>query len=417
MDWIASNCGNETQIFELNEDCRFAFERLNATTLLAVAQINEYFRGLAANFFKRKYDDKVVEIRSQYDDQKRDIAEYRENLIIERLDVIEKLFKSFGEVISRATLNTGNTFQDKFIERVVKIVSHNSEGLNIFKLYCIDRLLLEYVDEPFRNVEHLILTNRFQNLRSKTLKLNDIFPNLRKLHLKEAHIKNALSLIVPFKHLEQLDVQFGLNYDIPAVGDLIEKNPQLRKLGMNACSIEFLEFLSVNAPNLDYLTFGLTKPTPSELNTVIHFKSVKHLSLGTDYNAFPKNVTFDQLEELQLTGTGSATNLWMNFIKKHVKLNKVEVEWFVLNSQLESLIGNVPNVIEAHFGINTDVQNETIVAFLEGNDQLKRLELNYRESAKEASKKFDDLKKIIDNTKWKLTLDFRTCIIERKNYY
>lgn len=414
---------NKTKLTDLDEDSLLLiFERLDLSSLLAISQLNDLFRAIAADVYRRKFDHKILRLTEQFITPKLGIyVNDRSNTIeIEEYDVILELFKSFGTVISNVEIQTSQNNREinKHIKSIVKHISENSAGLKEFSLSCHDAYPLEIVNLPFTNVEHLSLNGHHKKLGSKTLHFNDMFPKLRRLNLERARIIHRESIAVPFKYLEHLQLNLMNYYDNSEeyIEQLIKMNLQIRSLSIFQISLKFLQFLSINSPNLEYLEFTSSKSVQHlEFAGEINFKSVKYLEVRSSCREFPRNVTFEQLQKLDLLDMdfNDLPYDWIKFIGKNIHLKRVNVPyWTISDAQLKSLTENVPNLVDASFALRPEVETETIVAFLKENKNLKRLELTYPIDADTIEEEIKKIKSQIEN-EWILTETNGSFSIER----
>lgn len=428
---IGYDNSNKTKITDLNVDCLLMiFDCLDVSNLLAIAETNEPFRLLATDVYKRKYSQKSVDITQH--SYKEDIIEYSDSFNIEKFDQISKLFQFFGHLITkveihgiRTEIKTGlRHIFDRTIEHgikdILKLVNNRTVDLKELILSGREHDPFKYVDKPFSNVETLSLFEiKYNTLSGEHLKFNELFPNVRRLNVNTVYVNEINSLIVPFKQLEHLSIN---SYEIIAIGELIKKNSQIRNFTFCHGSIDLMRILCNDLPNLEYLEINFVFPINLMYNgNLIKFETVKHLKINSKLEAehtvdFPKNIFFEQLEvlDLQLRVGAHFPDEWIEFIGRNVHLKKLKLDvWYMFDEHFTSLIGNLPNLVEAFFVLDKRVTAETIITFLDANEILKKLELL------SISKNIFQKLKIQIEHEWKLTEEkqegeYKHILIERK---
>lgn len=196
------------------------------------------------------------------------------------------------------------------------------------------------------------------------------------------------------------------------IKNMIEKNPQLQSLSLYYTTLNFLQFLSQHLHNLEYLELPYII-THSSYEGNINFNSVKRLKVGATSDYFAQNATFEQLQELELDSAPDVSSVWIEFIERITNLTKSNiVEGEICNEELAMLTERVPNLNDASFILAPDIEAETIVAFLQRNINLNRVNLICYPSEGLVEFKFNILQNAIEND-WKISKTMFGYLIER----
>lgn len=400
---------------DLNVDCQLLiFEHLDVTSLLALAQLNLYFHGLASNVFKRKYSCKIVELNTQMDESSListvDISEQFPNkLIIGKFDVISIFFEYFGHMVQAVDILKYKIWDEqKNLKEIVKIVNNNSNSLKVLKLENTVEDILNSVAQPFRSIKRLDLSGVFDKLGSESMDLNEMFPNIQEIYLSTRHVADDENMAVKLPNLKHL--RLGFDPPVSSIEKLIKQNPQIERLTISGISINALFCFNQNLPNLTHLIVHYI--TLYDKN--IHFRNVKHLKINTLEYKFALHATFTHLKKLELdVSTRHVPDEWINFIKKYDNLKELHVLQEELSDrEFKFITEKLKKLIEASFHILPDVEENTIITFLERNKQLKKLNLLYLES-EQMIEMFNALKANIGND-WNLSINKKYCLLERK---
>lgn len=179
------------------------------------------------------------------------------------------------------------------------------------------------------------------------------------------------------------------------------------------CTLDFLQFISVHLPNLEYLDLPFIFER-SLYKGHIHFNSVKHLKIRAIGEHFAQRATFKQLQELELDSNVDVSSAWIEFIGRSNNLTKLNIaEGAIFDAELAMLTEKVPNLIEASFIVGPGVKYETIVAFLQRNIKLKRVDLICYPNQGFLEPKFNAFKNSIERD-WNISAKLFGYLIERK---
>lgn len=368
---------NETKLTDLNVDCLLLiFDQLDFYTLLSLAEVNKPFSVLAADVYRRKYGNKMVEIRQAFSIDIKTIVEFENRIQIENFDLISTIFKHFGSVISNVKINYQEAKGSR-IKDILTLVNRNSESLKQIRLELDNGNGLDGIEKPFLSVERVSIAGEYERLGNEQMNLNEMFPEMRRLSLKHSMVHNQTSMALKFPHLEEFHVAFAHTKGSTEndIRKMIEQNPQIRSLSVHYSTLAFLEFISQHLPNLEHLElpYILTQYSPGNH---MHFRHVKQLKIQTISEHFAVRATFEQLEKLELDSSLDVSSIWIEFIGRSnnlTKLNIIDAE--ISNRELAMLTNRVPNLIEISFTLGAGVEAETIETFLQRNIKLRNADL------------------------------------------
>lgn len=368
---------NTIKLTNIDMDCQLLiFEELDLFGLLNMAKINQNFKFLASEVFRRKFGVKLFVFLPTWNvigDAEVGIETTR--VLITSADLAEKLLKMFGYLIPKISIVFGRT-DLKFDDRqIVKIINECcSESLVHLELDVCSTQMWEGVRKPFVNVQNLTFRNVLQNLQ--VINLNEIFPHIRRLELHNVNPFDGNTFDHRFFHLEHLSIGMAgeMKHFSKSVEQMIRKNPQIRSVSLES-SWQFLKVLSEYLPQLD--TLELLSEIQSNLSNEdqdLRFDSVRKVHMKcTSWNV--PTITFGSMQEFILEIRPELTESWIAYIKQHQHLRKIRLIEPVLNGQIIKLSEGLSNLIEASFNCGSDVTAETIINFIEKNSQMEKLRL------------------------------------------
>lgn len=167
--------------------------------------------------------------------------------------------------------------------------------------FLFDDYLLVAANHTFANVKSLSIIGGHQ---SDVLRLHEIFPNIEKLFLFRTNERPMESLQRQYPQLIELSF-YSLDYDNVNLQPLIQLNPQIRHLKLNAIpNIATLECIEQYLPNLETLNIQCNaRGCDRQYFERIHMSHVKHFIINLsqrDTKRIP--ITFERLESLQIDG-------------------------------------------------------------------------------------------------------------------
>lgn len=408
----ALSCSNNrTNFLELNDDCKLLIlEELDIASLIEMAEINQNIGSLSADVYRRKFSHKGIEIREPFwlDDS---ISENENGMIqLRDMDIITRVFRLFGQSIVKLKIQFWKNHLEQ-VRQTIALASQYCDSLIHFELKSFDEDVLKNVTKPFVKVETVSFDGQFSRLASDTLSLNEMFPNMRNLLLQRAHIDDKKSVILSFPHLRHLQLDFLELYAFTneQILNLTRLNPHIRSVNLQKVSMTFIKLLSESLPNLESLE--LVDITNWPFSEDIHFQSIDRLRIASGYSRFATSVTIDRLQEIVLDWC-SFPDGWMQFIQKHPTLTEISIFGDEMSdTDLSSLIGNVPNLVEAGFTVKQNFTPSTIIRFVKSSTNLKRLILSFHKVLDNST--FEKIEKGIKD-EWTVTNALRNYFFVKK---
>lgn len=397
---------------DLNLDCKLLIlEQMNFDSLLNMAALNPDYLDLANYIFKRKYHNKEFLIREPFRGPKLPAFESSQFDLIElrNLDLITKVFQTFGPMISKVKINYGKNATSE-VRTVIDLVNRHCAALTHFELFgsIIDKDLLNDVQTPFHRVDTVSLHGTFNKLASKSLYLNEIFPKIRSLSLDYVRFNNHSDLVLKFPHLEHLSITL----EVADLRPVIAVNPQIRNLSLHACSLPFLKYLSDHLVNLEALSLKWIALREVNFQTEILFNNIKSLKVVTFHPDLPSVLNAPKLEDLEMDWSALLRDNWMQFFRKHTNLTTLRISQNEIgDDDLAFLASNVNHLVEAAFLTKPEVTAPAIVQFVKSSSKLQKLEISYKEQF--PIEEYNALQKQIAN-EWKFTNGTLNWTIEKK---
>lgn len=365
------------------------FEEITLPDLLEKARLNEKSRLMAADVYKRKFSHKALHITANSNS-------INENeIVIEDLKVLSKMFKYFGHLITIVSIENNGTVNKNF-RKILKIINENCDGLKELKLSCIEPQtdsvlnlfsskvnIFEYIRKPFNNVESLRLDGSFFKLKNNKLAFNEMFPNLTKLELKYLQLDDENSLSVSFKYLNFLSLIVQNLNDEENIEELILMNPQITTLGALGVSMKLLHFTSIHLPNLKSLrNLSMRRTYTDYLNNVfysVHFENVEYLTVWAAYTELCREVTFGNLKSVWILPDNCKRSImhdiWIEFIKGNTDLGYIESNLILNNRQLKTIIEAFPKLNYALLLLGSTITPDIIYDAFKEAENVKTMKI------------------------------------------
>ncbi|XP_055315906.1 uncharacterized protein LOC129575828 [Sitodiplosis mosellana] len=410
----SSASAKQIQSFNTNETKLTDLEQLDFCELLNAANTNEEFSLAAADVFKRKFANKPILMKQSINVSNNEALVHDRYISISNHSIAVRVLEHFGSHILQ--LGIDNEFHENELKQLIGLIDQKCSNLTLLGIESRNWNILDDVQRRFNTVEAIAFKGKYNKLGSKTLNLNEMFPNVHNLTLGDIELKDVDDSVTNIPNLRYLQLIFANPNisDRDVFKNFIEKNPQIKELTLKNTNTSFVKFASEHLLNLDVLTLCPIKYV--DYTGEIHFKNVKKFSLiGLDGTDRFENITFDDLEEFHCDPHGFP--IWLDFIKPHRNLKKLEIVKgsSISDNDLILLSERATNLIEASIPCDSYVKVETLVRLLEESKHLKKLRLNDYGFPQSAGK-LDALKARIED-KWTITLNERSSYyeIERKN--
>lgn len=356
---------------ESKSDCESLISNsMDIPTLLQEAEKHPDCARLVDELCRQKFAEKYLRISRSFNDGSSDIKDWGKIVEINNATLAEELMQKYGQGISSVRISLGSE-SNGAAKKIITILNRSNKALKHLKLSSEEPDVFSDVNQPFDNVEYLLLNDKFAKVESKTLKFNEMFPKLKHLQLTGVALSEKGSLGVHFSNLVELGISPSSKRNIfdDDVKELIKMNPQVRKLDLSNIPIELVKFCSENFHDLDSIKL-LHVPKNSDQ---IRFEKVKRVQVDWALENFSHNMDFGQLEEFDINGDTPLIDEWVNFVARHTTLQKYRIQEWIHDKHLKMLIGKHPNLVEASFTLAADVKADTIIAFMQASSYLQKI--------------------------------------------
>lgn len=288
---VGQNRDNRTKLVNLHDDILYVmFQGMPIDSLLKMAQMNSRFRYIAKDVARRKYRLYQLEIIA---DSKKAFDEGEQlKLTIHDIPMAFNVLEYFGNSfrilkISNAGIELDDfanlsRFANKYCSKTLKTLSLDIQPSFEFNDYEYDEQLTEYFEIP--NNEHqqrfnldfsLSVLDYFtipfealeklhirQHSFNETMKLNQMFPQLKRFHFHVMIGADYSFFNCELPQLEYVDISVAMEYNENIkenVEGLIRKNPTIRSINLlfhASKDPNWLKFVSQHLPHLENLTLS-----------------------------------------------------------------------------------------------------------------------------------------------------------------
>lgn len=362
-------------------------EKLDLHELANIAETNRIFSRLAADVFRRKFSKKTIKIVSSSSiGSMMHIFNKNDNVEIQDYETVPKVLRYFGHLITSLKVEYYFVF-DSEIENINRIINlYCSDTLMDFDVHSGHEDFFDEMTKPFKAVKSVSVRGRYNSLGSKTLKLNELYPEMINLTLKNIKVFDSSWINLNFPHLKYLcvdvsqntDPRMAANYLSEAdVDRFIKNNQQIESVRLGSITQNLLKMVAKDLPNLINLELECYDEWNSNFeHRVIRFDNVKRFTMEGGSHSVPENIAFTQLEEFQTDGFPKECTRWIDLIENNKSLRKVHVyERYIKNSEFQRLAQAHSNLIEISLMCGKDVQDETIAMFIKKSKQLTKMHL------------------------------------------
>lgn len=389
------------------------FEQLNLIDLLSVAEVNNNMHLVAANVFRYRYHQKRFMFIVDYAKNDAKMHEESDFLAIYDESIVVSFMEKFGNLVSRMDMAMFPHKSESYAMLNRLVSAHSTESL--VDLYFNEKFRLDQLTKPFKKVETVLYrtsytySHSYSRMEKSFNQMNTSFPALRCLIMDYPYLeKNYINCHLP--HLENvyLTKTFDDYEDSPIKG-LFADNPQIQSFRTDKTTQQFLETLQENLPNLQNLTLS----ERNIKNFTGHFDSVNKLTI-TETELFQNQLTFSNLQELQIEGSGMYFEGLVDFMDSNSNIKRFILSFIHGSNELFKRIALLlRNMVEVtllpanvYGGNMPTISADTISNFIETHDKLMLFELGWcTESYKEIFRK--RLSKYWDINKYEQCLSFK----------
>lgn len=375
-------------------------ERLNFVDVRKLALINDHFLNLTTDFFRRKLAESFIFIDGDY--ISRDpINNSNDTIGVVASDLRDAWSRAFEPSSSNLIFSKGNWIEIRNLDTVLNIMAYFGDSVKVLRInqkisrhvvfkkiiesintHCSESLEYLDTDFSFQNLfEHLApmkkvnqVNLKFSNVEegNTTFAMDELFPEMRHLVLELNRNLNSSFLLCRFQHLEHLKIRALYNIGSWAMRpgsyeeQLVMKNPQIKELDLQFVSGSLLKVAAEHLTNLD--TLIVTRFISED---ALHFSTVTKF-LMTDVSGAPVNITFSNLQEVQMSCMRDRCDAWIDFFAKHSQVNRLFIEHTILNDELfGKLTANLTNLVDFSYQSFQMVHPTTLIEFMDKHDKLQ----------------------------------------------
>lgn len=396
---------------------------------MTLARKSDVMAKLAVDLYKWKYASRPILISGPLSMEERSaVHELETHISIKNYDLVKRTLQVFGNHIKTLVINYKQIDLNHRKEMHRFIDRHCADTLTAMTLMRMDENVLKNFRNPLKMVENVTIdgelkskSNSMLHLSSilgyKKLKLNEIYPGLRRLTLNRMNVPDVSIFDVEFPQLKHVKITLlpapynnpFINYFYktkPAMIKLFEKNPQIQTLILQNCnSLDYLRIVS-SLPKIRLLQVTFLPLEEEYVGSKIRFLNVKKIGFNVKDNIdLSEIVIFDKVNEFALV-CGDKNECKGFPIKGN--FNKLySVRYSFSKEEFLELGKKAPNLKDVFIASDEDINGFHVLNFIQGNRKLDKLRIT---SQNEKLFKF-----LIQNLKygWQLTHSGGIITLER----
>lgn len=308
----------------------------------------------------------------------------KQSVRINNFNVTQNVLNLFGDMVQFINISFIDINAVKGNEIGGSITAHAIESLKELHLRNCHGSVLDAMNRPFPNVTIASFsthsTDRFE-IGSNTLKLDRMFPNLQRLHVKIANVDDLKFVGDEFSELRSLivDLPEPRTLAIADIEFLFRGSSSINTLTIHRSSLKLLKSASRLLSKLKVLRIFDFSNDLYQGNQ-IQFKNVYHLYITSTRSdaQIPEKLVFHQLRKLSLNLDFGFTDQWIQFfgnqVSKSVEVFEIKANAFT-KDQLLAVAEHLPNIKVASIMTEKKVSAETIINFLATSKQLFILQI------------------------------------------
>lgn len=407
--------------------------------LISLADTNKLMlsivRGFRASLFGTLFSNKWLTFSGEHND----IQVTDEHLSIGNALYIVRLLKCFGPSIRRLEIDAQWTRNSQLHNAIVQLIQGQcSETLIELRLKAMSRLR----NTPFKKVDSLWMDGTILNglclfdPQDNTFSLTDLFPNLRRLHMRKVETKYTNLILAEYRHLEHLSVKIKDHYqkhllDISNVATLIKMNPTIRSLQLTKATRVLLKIAANSLPKLENLELCDYYDKDHALH--IHFEHLKRLKMEGSYIT-PSGLTFGaHLEEYELIYLNRPHYkcIFDEFIAFVMNSNvkKLHLEWYkgINSNEIKQMTTAQLNVTELYINCVQTIQKEMFAELIHSCENLQKVLFKIQFELADEENYFEGVLPYLRNEfrrQWEISSDdhstlstmAKSVLLEKKDY-
>lgn len=363
-------------------------ENLDLRSIINLVESDDYLLQAANWGFRVKYGRKIFDISKPFtDDPSQFILEPSSKLLPRSFNKRDTIHLRDFETILKVLKYFGGSITKLMIEFEVMHANEIKSILEYIRVFCTKLTTFDIRNGEEADIDQMHPMPTVQNVSITVVQLENmgelierIFPNMKRLDIKNFQVTNPQCLAHHFPSLEHLDVSFFINgFRVSHIEDVVKMNPQIRSLRLHMCPVEFMKVIKNNLPNIESLE--LVWPLENFFQPgakVVHFENMKTIAIDGLFKliAFPFTFNPAKLKELRIGCISHFNKNWIDFIMRHKHLTKLEITRVRMSeTELMRFAHELTNLNEfsADFGRVTETNH--IITFLEKCKDLHELRL------------------------------------------
>lgn len=358
-------------------------DQLDVPSLISLAETNQHFLILATDVVARKYSKTVIQIISPFYYNIEDHVHVKDDIItIQHFETAIKFIKHFGHLITNIQIMYHSIFR-KSAAKLNRIINDCcSKTLIQIDVHSVQDDFFQDMTKPFEKVKTLSISGHFKDFGSDKLSFGDLFPSIRNLSLKDVQVSDTSIIDREFVHLEHLSMDIfkyddNRRFTESDVRKIITNNSQIKGLVLAHCTRSVLRLVNELLPNLESLGLIYYTEYSFESHLEIVFQRLNSFTIEKSSHSLPKDVSFNRLKRFHTDCCPQECNRWIKLVQKSEKLKKLHVNnGLISDAHLLTLASGNLYLNEISFVCNGDVDDETIIRFVESNDNAIKIDIS-----------------------------------------
>lgn len=349
--------------------------------------LNAANEAAADDVFKNVFSNRTIEHfgRLEYDvGEEAIVSDY--DITIFDCDIFEKTLKRFGHLIEKMNIQLYRSDDMGRFKIAEDIGRYTSNSLKSIRLAFCSTKMVDKFQRTFTKLENLTISGDLSpsgaiySAHRPLKKLNEVFPNVRKLSLDYMAISDPSVLDVTFESLSHLQINFlnvpyeatpdvYFNYTQPAMLQLFKRNPLIQRFDLGGCySMGFVYMAAEHFYHLHELSIEFAPFKEKYDGPKMSFPNLKKLTLRQNGKFF-KSATFPELRELFLT---CAAKSCTDFPKQNQNLIRLHIEGYNFkNETILQLDERAPNLEDLFIKGNSGIDMKSVIEYVEESLNLK----------------------------------------------
>lgn len=285
-------------------------------------------------------------------------------------DMIQFIEVSFLEIDEADGIVIGEYISDNCIESLIE--------LNL--KYC-HGLVLNKFRTPFKQVNITNFSTDRNNIDVTTIKLNKLFPNLKRLSVNVGNVDDWPIIGNEFSSLRSLVVVIPKPkyLGIPDIESLLNNSKNINHLELSYSSLNLLKAASICLPNLNVLSLNEFADDFYTGDNIL-FRNVRYLWIYSSRNntQIPSKLIFGRLLFLGITLNFTFNDHWSQFFENqsdgYAGYLLIAANGF-RDKHLSTIASYKPSIENASIFSKTKISANDIISFIESSSLLASLEL------------------------------------------